>query len=372
MKIPYPPVITPTNEMLQSISRIDAFRGGWDAGNAPPPDQLLSLRRFATIESVGSSTRIEGSKLSDAEVESLLGNLETESFQSRDEEEVGGYAVVMEMLHDSWKTMELSENLLLQLHRDLLQFSTKDERNRGSWKTHANHVSAFDADGKEIGVIFQTASPFETPDLIRDLVEWHQRELAAPYYHPLLRVAVFVVTFLAIHPFQDGNGRLSRIITNLLLMKAGYSHVAYSSLESVVEHNKDIYYRALRATQKSFPDDATGKPDSIDWNPWIHFFLRSLRKQVEELEKRINQIVHEGSFVPYSIELKHPESTFELSPLAEKVLDLLQKRKTLTVAEASLELGANRNTVKVKFRELITAGHVRLCGKGRGAHYRET
>ena len=370
MKIPYPPQIAPTNEMLQLISRIDAFKGGWDAGNAPPPEQLQSLRRFATIESVGSSTRIEGSKLSDAEVETLLGDLETESFRSRDEEEVGGYAVVMEMLHDSWEKMELSENLLLQLHRDLLQFSTKDERHRGSWKTLPNHVSAFDADGKEIGVVFQTASPFETPELIRELVEWHQRELSAPYYHPLLRVAVIVVVFLAIHPFQDGNGRLSRVLTNLLLMQAGYSHVAYGSLESVVEHNKDSYYRALRKTQKSLPSDDGGDPYSIDWNPWVHFFLRSLRKQIDELEKRIDTIVREESIVPYGATPRTTD-TIELSPLAEKVLKELQQHKTLTVAETVEALGANRNTVKVKFRELIAAGLVRLCGKGRGAHYRE-
>ncbi|RYD58835.1 MAG: Fic family protein, partial [Verrucomicrobiaceae bacterium] len=240
------------------------------------------------------------------------------------------------------------------LHRDLLRYSEKDERHRGEWKTHSNHVAAFDADGREIGVIFQTTSPFDTPRAMEELLAWHLKEENEPSLHPLLRIAVFVVVLLAIHPFQDGNGRLSRVITNLLLLRAGYGHAAYSSLESIIEHNKEAYYLALRRTQTSL---STGTPD---WEPWIVFFLRSMNAQVERLRERIGKLSQ--SLVP--------ELGSAFSPLAERLLALLHERRTLTVAEATALLGSSRSTLKDKFRELVEAGAATLHGKGRGAHYR--
>ena len=217
-----PPHIQPTNEILRLIASTDEFKGEWKAVSSMGPERLQSLRRVATIESVGSSTRIEGAKLSDREVEALLGGLDSESFRSRDEQEVAGYAYVMETVQSSWADMRLTENLILQLHRDVLHYSSKDERHRGEWKTHPNHVAAIGPDGKEIGVIFETATSFDTPRLMEELVAWHAGEESNPTLHPLLRIAVFVVVFLAIHPFQDGNGRLSRVLNNLLLLQARY------------------------------------------------------------------------------------------------------------------------------------------------------
>ncbi|MCW1886701.1 Fic family protein [Luteolibacter flavescens] len=310
------------------------------------------MRRIATIESAGSSTRIEGARLSDREVEVLLRGIGAESFQSRDEEEVAGYAYVAETVQAARQDLRLTEGILLQLHRDLLRYSGKDERHRGSWKTLPNHVAAFDADGREIGIVFQTTSPFDTPRAMEELLSWHLKEEQELDLHPLLRIAVFVAVFLAIHPFQDGNGRLSRILTNLLLLRAGYGHAAYSSLESVIEHNKEAYYLALRRTQTTL---TSGSPD---WEPWILFFLRSMNSQVQRLRERLGKLP-DGS-TPAS----------HLSPLAEKLLTLLNERGTLTVAEAESTTGANRNTLKEKFRELVEAGAATLHGKGRGAHYR--
>ena len=235
-----------TPELLTLLSEIDEFKGAWRALGSLAPERLNALRRVATIESIGSSTRIEGSKLTDREVEHLLGKLEIKSFASRDEQEVAGYAETMETVFQAWPDIPITENHIKQLHRDLLRYSDKDERHRGEYKTLSNSVGAFDEAGKMIGIVFETASPFDTPLRMTELVTWLKdaRELAR--VHPLLIVAIFTVVFWEIHPFQDGNGRLSRILTTLLLLQAGYAYVPYSSLESVIEHSKEGYYLALR------------------------------------------------------------------------------------------------------------------------------
>ena len=270
-----------TAEILSLISSTDEFKGAWRAFGTISPDRLDALRRVATIESVGSSTRIEGSKLSDREVERLMAGLAHQSFASRDEQEVAGYAQVMDLVFESWQYIPVTENHIQQLHRDLLRHVGKDDAHRGRYKTHTNTVVARDADGKLIAVVFETATPFDTPRLMTELLAWYQAEKGSKTLHPLLAIAVFVVTFLAIHPFDDGNGRLSRILTTLLLLQAGYAYAPYSSLESIIEQNKGSYYIALRQTQ------ITIRTDQPDWQPWVVFFLRSLHAQVKRLEKKV-------------------------------------------------------------------------------------
>lgn len=211
-----------TPEVLTLITEIDEFKGAWRALGTLAPDRLSALRRVATIESTGSSTRIEGSKLSDREVEVLLGKLEIKSFASRDQQEVAGYAEAMELVFRSWEEIGITENHIKQLHRDLLQYSEKDTRHRGNYKTTPNSVAAFDESGKQMRIIFETATPFDTPRLMQDLVSWVNKALEEKKLHSLLIISVFVVVFLEIHPFQDGNGRLSRVLTTLLLLRAGY------------------------------------------------------------------------------------------------------------------------------------------------------
>ena len=238
-----------TPEILSLIAGVDEFKGAWRALGTLAPDRLSALRRVATIESIGSSTRIEGSRLSDRQVEQLLSNLQIKSFATRDEQEVAGYAEVMELIFSSWQDIALTENHIKQLHRDLLTYSEKDARHRGHYKTSTNNVVAFDEDGKQLGVVFATATPFDTPSLMTELVTWFNAERQAARLHPLLLIGIWVVVFLEIHPFQDGNGRLSRVLTTLLLLQAGYAYVPYSSLESVIEQSKEAYYLALRQTQ---------------------------------------------------------------------------------------------------------------------------
>jgi len=191
----------------------------------------------------------------------LLSNLEIKTFATRDEQEVAGYAKTMELLFQSWEEITLTENHVKQLHRDLLQYSEKDAHHRGNYKTQPNNVAAFDEAGKQVGIVFETASPFDTPSRMSELIAWTSEAYSSRQLHPLLVTAILTVVLLEIHPFQDGNGRLSRILTTLLLLRAGYSYVPYSSLESVIEQSKEGYYLALRQTQ------VTVMTDGPDWQP---------------------------------------------------------------------------------------------------------
>ncbi|WP_245453296.1 Fic family protein [Aquibium carbonis] len=338
-----------TPEILALVAEIDEFKGAWRALGTLAPERLSALRRVATIESIGSSTRIEGSRLTDADVERLLSNLDVKTFGSRDEQEVAGYAQVMEMVFALFDAIDLTENHITQLHRDLLAFSSKDERHRGAYKTLPNNVSAFDADGKEIAVVFETATPFDTPRKMQELVAWTRSALSEASLHPLLVAAIFAVVFLEIHPFQDGNGRLSRILTTLLLLRAGYAYVPYSSLESVIENSKEGYYLALRQTQRTIRG---AKPN---WQPWIVYFLRALQSQKRRLEKKIEtERIIAGT----------------LPELSLRIIETAKERGRITNGDIVNLTGANRNTVKKHLARLVDAGHLTQHGTGKGTWYR--
>lgn len=333
---------------LALISEIDEFKGAWKALGTLAPERLSALRKVAAIESVGSSTRIEGSKLSDAEVEAVLANLEIQIFASRDQQEVAGYAKAMGLVYAHADSITLTENHIKQLHRDLLVYSDKDERHRGEYKTAPNHVTVLDADGHEVGVVFETASPFDTPRLMRELVAWTTAALEDRALHPLLVIAMFIVVFLEIHPFQDGNGRLSRILTTLLLLRAGYAYVPYSSLESVIEKTKEQYYLGLRQTQ------GTIRTDEPNWEPWVTYFLSALQQQKRRLEEKI---ARERIMV---------ESLPELSL---RILELAREHGRLSNAQIVKLTGANRNTVKKHLQSLVAAHHLTRHGVGKGTWY---
>lgn len=340
--------ITITPEILKFVSDIDEFKGRWKVIENLAPERLSTLRRIATIESVGSSTRIEGSRLSDAEVEKLLSRLQTKAFTSRDEEEVAGYADAMDMIFDGHESITLTENHIKQLHGVLLKYSTKDQDHRGEYKKLVNHVEAFDPDGKSLGVVFETATPFETPGWMQELVDWYNRSVHEETQHPLILIGIFIVVFLAIHPFKDGNGRLSRVLTTLLLLRAGYGYVPYSSMESVIEINKDSYYLALRRTQ------GTIRKELQNWEPWLTFFLKTMVKQKDNLAAKVQQ-----------------EQTLRASlpALSRQILELARTRGEITVKEIEDATGANRNTIKVHLKNLAGQQYLVPVGKGRGARY---
>lgn len=337
-----------TPEVLSLIARIDEFKGAWRALGTLAPDRLSALRRVATIESIGSSTRIEGSKLSDREVEKLLSNLEIQSFETRDEQEVAGYAELVDLMFSAWQDIPFNENHIKQLHQTLLRHSQKDERHRGQYKTNSNSVAAFDDNGTQIGIVFETASPFDTPRLMAELVDWVTQERDKAHLHPLLIISIFVVVFLEIHPFQDGNGRLSRVLTTLLLIQTGYAYVPYSSLESVIEVNKEAYYLALRQTQ------GTIRTEAPNWQPWLVFFLRSLAEQVRRLEKKVEREKIVLAAMP---------------ELSLQIVEFAREHGRVTIGDAIKLTGASRNTLKQHFRNLTERGNLNQHGSGRGVWY---
>jgi Fic family protein len=334
--------------MLKLVSEIDEFKGAWRALGTLAPERLSALRRVATIESIGSSTRIEGSRLSDREVEQLLANLEINTFSTRDEQEVAGYASVMDTVFLAWENIPITENYIKQLHRDLLRHSEKDEWHRGRYKTTSNSVAAFNEAGQQVGIVFETATPFNTPFLMGELTTWLNTVREERVLHPLLIIGVFVVVFLEIHPFQDGNGRLSRILTTLLLLQFGYAYVPYSSLESVVEQSKEAYYLALRQTQ------GTIRTDTPNWQPWLLFFLRAMQQQKQRLAKKVE---------------REKIVLASLPDLSIQILEHAREHGRVTIGEMITLTGVSRNTLKEHFRALVEKKHLKLYGAGRTTWY---
>lgn len=311
-----------TPEILGLVAQLDEFKGTWRATKLLAPDRLAGLRRVATIESIASSTRIEGSKLSDREVEQLLSNLQIRSFTTRDEQEVAGYAELMELVFEASADLTFNESNIQQLHSILLRHSSKDQRHRGR--------------------------SFDTPRLMAELMEWVRLERESGRLHPLLIIAVFVVVFLEIHPFQDGNGRLSRVLTTLLLLQAGYTYVPYSSLESVIERDKQGYYLSLRQTQ------ATIRSERPDWQPWLVYFLRALAEQVRLLQTKLER----------EIAMLAP-----LPELSVRIIEVAREHGRVTMAQVVRLTGASRNTLKLHFRGLVERGWLHRRGQGRGVWY---
>jgi len=337
-----------TSQMLAQIAELDEFKGAWAGFTLQRPEQIKDLKRVSTLESIGSSNRIEGNKLSDEEVEKLLSRINKKSFKSRDEEEVAGYSELMNTIFDNYQVIPLSENHIKQLHRVLLQFVSKDERHRGEYKKLPNSVSAYDPNGKEIGVVFETATPFDTPRFMEELVEWTRKNLDDPFLHPLLVIGVFLVHFLAIHPFQDGNGRLSRALTTMLLLKKGYDYVLYSSIESIIEAAREGYYRALRRSQKGIWN---GK---ADYEPWLSFFLTTLQKQKRHLESKLAAMASDDT---------------KLSRNQKAILNLFEEKPEWTSPEIAAHLNMNKETVKKNLKSLVDSGYLIKHGSTKAAWY---
>lgn len=262
--------------LWSTIAKIDELKGQWVASVRLDPQTLVRLKQSVLITSTGASTRIEGSTLSDHEVEQLMRGIDVRNFSNRDEQEVRGYFTLLENVFSAWKTLRFSESTIKHFHSELLRFVVKDARHRGDYKKVENSVGVVDASGRVVRTLFRTTPAYLTSKAMQELVAWTQTSLANRAYHPLLVIGNFLVEFLRIHPFQDGNGRLSRILTNLLLLQAGYAYIPYVSHEKIVELNKSAYYLALRQSQTTFGT----KHETIV--PWLQFFLSVSHAQALE------------------------------------------------------------------------------------------
>ena len=342
--------IVPDYKTFMAIAEIDRFTGGWQATQALAPDRLRAAKRVATVMSVGSSTRIEGTQMTNAEVEELLFRKKHKSFIKHDEQEVAGCAKALRIVLDRYTHIPLTENNIKQLHGIMMQYSPKDVRHRGHYKKVPNRVESLDpTTGKSLGVVLATATPFETPAMMESLVNWYNKQVESTRQHPLLLIATFIVVFLAIHPFSDGNGRMSRLLTTLLLLNAGYLWIPYSSMESIIEEHREEYYLALRTTQKTLHSAKK------NWQPWLAFFIaKAMLLQKNNLANLLRQ--------EQALQKSMPT-------LSRSILDLVTARGEVSVQDIVDELGANRNTVRTHLRRLTAQGYLHLIGKGRGARY---
>ncbi|WP_027119827.1 Fic family protein [[Mycoplasma] testudinis] len=317
-----------TLKILMDISEIEFFRGKWQSGvNLPSEIVLNQLIRFATIESIGSSNRIEGNVLSDEQVDEIFDQIEINSFRNRDEQEVAGYANIIKKIYDSYEDTPFSENFIKSFHKELMIFSDKDQYHKGNYKTVSNHVVST-KDGEIQGIIFQTATPFDTPFMMEKLVQWTNENLEKKV-HPLIIIGIFIVHFLAIHPFADGNGRLSRLLTTFLMLKCGYSYVKCSSLESIIEANKIEFYKSIRATQMSIWNEA-----EVNYEPWLSFFINCLVIQKRRLEQKLKN-------------LPKQDDAMKLTEKASHILSLFKPKVSLSVKQI-LEL----QTLQIKYDAL--------------------
>ena len=263
-------------EVYAIIADIDAVKNSWRQTNKLLLQTIERLTHSVIVTSTGASNRIEGNRLNDDEVEQLYRNLQIKRLRTRDEQEVAGYLEVLELVFKNHATIPVSESTLLQLHRDMLQHCKKDERQRGAYKFGSNRVEARDQGGKTVGVIFDPTPPHLTPKEMAELFSWYAWAQRENFKHPLIRIANFVFEFLAIHPFQDGNGRASRLLTNLMLLQHDYGFASLVSHERLIEASKADYYLALNQTQ------GTWKSEAEDISPWLLFILKIFRSQARE------------------------------------------------------------------------------------------
>lgn len=335
-------------EMFGKMGIIDTFKGNWKAIEQTKSQYLKELRKIATIESIGSSTRIEGAVLTDIEVEKLLKLVKVSKLESRDEQEVIGYYDALEMILGNYNEISLTERYIHQLHSILLKYSDKDQSHKGQFKKLSNQVVANYPDGAK-RIIFRTTAPHLTTSEMDQLINWTNERLEAGDMHPLMLAAVFVYEFLSIHPYQDGNGRLSRLLTTLLMLKSGYDFIQFVSFEHVIETNKEEYYRALMEGQKN----RYKSEERIDL--WINFFLDSLI----ELTKRL-----ETKYETYS-KLK-----IVLNERQQAVMRYVEDHQTAQIGQIEKALdGYSRNTLKKDLIYLVNEGLLLKTGSGRGVRY---
>ncbi len=338
---------SPDPHIVAIIAAIDEIKGQFKAGLRMTPQAITSLRKSVLVTSAGASTRIEGAKLTDEEVEKIMQGLAVSKFADRDSQEVQGYLETLQNVFDSFESLPLREGTITSLHKELLKYSTKDDIHRGEYKKKENTVGVLGPDGKVAKIMFETTPAFLTAKEMQELVDWTKDALEKNRFHPLLIIANFVVEFLKIHPFEDGNGRLSRVLTNLLLLRSSYQFVQYISHEQIVERRKDEYYLALRKSQETFKTDQ----DTI--SPWLNFFMSVVQEQASKALAFVDEENVEDTLSPKQQEVwKYIVSVGETGPGE-------------IVKATDIALG----TVRQALERLLELNKIKRVGRGRGTRY---
>jgi len=335
-------------EIMLKIAKIDELKGQWIAGAKLNPQALGRLKKSVLVASTGASTRIEGARLPDEDIEKLMRGISMQKFTDRDKQEVKGYYELLQNIFASWKSINFSESAIKHFHKELLKYVEKDRLHRGEYKKTENKVHMIDGEGKSIGILFDTTPAYLTPKEMQETVEQAQEALKNIKYHPLLIIGNFLVEFLKIHPFQDGNGRLSRILTNILLLKVGYLYMPYVSHEKLIEDDKPDYYMALRRSQKTLGAKST------DISPWLDFFLSVILKQSQIAIGLLSK--------------ENIEKLLSLKQLA--VWQYLQSVKEAAPGEIAKSAKIARPTVNQVLNKLLQFKKIERIGLGRSTRYR--
>jgi len=332
----------------EKINNIDLLKGKWISGAELDRQVLEGLKKSVLITSAGASTRIEGSSLSDDDVERLMRGLSLQTFKDRDKQEVRGYFEILDNVFSSYTTIPFSESTIKFFHKELLKYTDKDERHRGEYKKTENKVAMVSPTGEPIEILFDTTEAWKTPKEMQELVEWTQQAFLEKEIHPLAIIGNFVVEFLHIHPFEDGNGRLSRVLTNLLLLQHGYKYIPYVSHEKIVEENKIDYYLALRNSQKTFRSEAE------DLSYWMTFFTHVLYTQAQQALELISET----------------EVAKLLSPQQQRVWEyILTQNNEFTPREIEELTKIPRPTISQVLEKLLKLKWIERRGLGRGTRY---
>lgn len=337
-----------TQKIIQKIGQIDQFKGEWKQLDKEENRYLKELRKIATIQSIGSSTRIEGSTLTDVEIATLIKNLKVSKLETREQQEVVGYYDTLEMLIEHYRDIDLTLSNIHSLHNLLLKHSNKDTRHRGRFKELTNKVVA-QYPGGVTRVVFNTTEPYLTEKEMDELVQWTNQVFLEGEIHPLIIIGTFIYEFLSIHPYQDGNGRLSRLLTNLLLLRSDYKFVLYVSLEHIVEKNKTAYYQALMEGQK----DRYKETERID--KWILFFLDSLSELIIKLEEKVKEYRKLGGY---------------LNDRQKQILNYIQENQPVKLANIAKDLPQyGQAIIRKDLQYLITEFEIEKLGENRGTVY---
>jgi Fic family protein len=329
-------------KLIKLISEIDRFDASWSAVERKEGKSLRELKSIATVRSVGASNRIEGNKMSDEEVDVLLQKMDITKLTDRDSQEVAGYFEVLDLIAESYENISVTESHIKSLHNSMMKYSVKDEWHKGNYKLHSNAVESSFPDGTR-QIIFQTTDAgLATEDAMSQLLSWYQTETEV---HPLIKVASFVYDFLSIHPFQDGNGRMSRLISTLLLLQSGYKWIQYVSFEHEIENRKSEYYQALRNCQAQRPNE--------DVTVWIRFFLSCLANIQLQL----------------MIKLEKTGAETQLSPKERSIYMMIQNRPNIQSGEIAMKLSIPAPTVKRILSALYKIGLIDKNGSGRNVSY---
>ncbi len=338
-----------TNQkVLNLISQIDLYKGKWNIIERQENIYLKELRKIATIESIGSSTRIEGGTLTDKEIEELLNDVKITKLKTRDEQEVIGYYDTLEIIYENYENIRLTENYIKQLHQNLLRHSDKDTRHRGQYKSLSNKVVANYPDGIQ-KVIFNTTEVHLVENEMRDLVHWTNEQFEKKEIHPLIIAVNFIYEFLSIHPFQDGNGRLSRLLTTLILLQQDYMFIQYVSFENLIEKNKKEYYQALMEGQKN------RNIENENISKWVLYFLDKLSMLTQRLDTKYDVFKSKGGY---------------LNERQKKIKEYLKENQPLKISDLAKRFAnININTIKKDLQYMKKEQIIKSIGKGKGTVY---